>query len=487
MGNEGVDDMALASIDLGCAADERRPREEPQQHRRTPDALGYDIFADGCSRGDALVTKRCRNRHDHLLSWAVHRVAIVVLLVARLAHAQSEGEPAPSPVPDPTPPVAEPTPTLAPPAATASTSPPAPAAAIATTTDPTPPADRWSMRLGGYVQPQFRLRQNSPAAVDEDGFRLARVRLTASAEGRAGDLVLSAFIEAELQPTFTLADAFATVARPLEGKGTLALDVGQTRVPISRQQLISDSRLSFVDKAQLATIAPDRDLGARATFVPPGVPIRVIAGAFNGEGKNQIQNINEGYLYAGRVEVTPVGGAAPLAESAFGHTWISAAISAGYNKLTPGDYRENQLSLGADISGAYRGLSGSVEYLVVRHAFKGDPMKLPGPDYKGNGWMAQLAYLLPVALPPNEKTRVEIGARVEEIDRNDTVPIPQLGDPAQSVREYTGVASIYVREHLLKAQIAFSHFQELETQTSTGTDATFANDQLLLQITYRVE
>jgi hypothetical protein len=359
---------------------------------------------------------------------------------------------------------------------------------LAVAAEGSPEEERWSMRLGGYVQPQFRMRENSPAAVDEDGFRLARVRMTATAEGRAGNLVLSAFVEAELQPTFTLADAYATISRPLENKGVVTLDVGQTRVPLSRQQLLSDSRLSFVDKAQLATIAPDRDLGARLTFVPPGLPhLRVIAGAFNGEGKNQIQNINEGYFYAGRVEVTPIGGPAPYAESAFAMPWVSAAISVGHNKLTPGDYRENQLSLGADLSGAYRGLSGSLEYLVVKHAFRGDPMKLPGPDYSGMGWMAQLAYLLPVELPPHRKSRLEVAARVEEIDRNDTVPIPQLGDPAQSVREYTGVLSAYMRQHTLKAQLAFSHFTEIETQTSTGADATFANDQVLLQVTYRVE
>lgn len=360
--------------------------------------------------------------------------------------------------------------------------------AVGATAGPAAPEDRWSMRLGGFVQPQFRVRQDSPAAVDEDGFRFARARLTATAAGRAGDLVLSAFIEGELQPTFALADSFVTVSRPLSGHGVFTLDLGQTRVPISRQQMISDSRLSFVDRAQLATLAPDRDLGARVWFIPPGVPVRVIAGMFNGEGKNQIQNINEDYLYAGRIEVTPLGGpAAPFAESAFGKAFVSAAISAGYNKLTPGDYRENQLSLGGDISGAYRGFSGSVEYLMVKHTFEGDPMKLPGPDYKGNGWMAQLAYLLPVELPPSEKLRIEVGARIEEIDRNDAVPIPQLGDPAQSVRAYTGVLSAYLREHSLKAQLAFNHFQELETRTSTGADATYANDQLLLQITYRVE
>jgi hypothetical protein len=373
---------------------------------------------------------------------------------------------------------------------------PAPVTSPAIATVAAVPEDAWTMRLGGYVQSQYRLRQNSAAANDEDGFRLARVRLTATGEGTLGEWRASAFIEAELQPTFQLADAYASLSRPLPNKGVITFDVGQTRVPISRQQMISDSRLSFVDKAQFAVpatgvpqVAPDRDLGARLWFVPSGLPVRVIAGAFNGEGKNQIQNINESYLYAGRVEVTPFGGPTqPYAESAFAsEPWLSAALSVGHNKLTPGEYRENRTILGGDIAGAYRGISGSFEYITAKYRFSGDPANLPGPDYNAQGWVAQLAYLLPVELPPAKHSRLEVGARVEEVDRNDAVPIPLLGDPAQSIRAFTGVMSVYMRQHSLKAQLAFSHYEEVETLTSTMTDAVFDNDQVLLQITYRVE
>jgi hypothetical protein len=76
---------------------------------------------------------------------------------------------------------------------------------------------------------------------------------------------------------------------------------------------------------------------------------------------------------------------------------------------------------------------------------------------------------------------------VEEIDRNDTIPIPAPADPAQSVRSLTAVASYYLRMHTLKAQLAFTHFEELEDQTASGAKATFDNDQLLLQVTYRLE
>lgn len=365
--------------------------------------------------------------------------------------------------------------------------------------DPTPPSSSEreqealasyspsSVSFGGYIQPQFRSRQDSPAQFDQEGFRFARARLIGVAATRAGNLELSAFIEAEIQPTFDMIDAFATVARKLPHHGTLSLDLGQMRVPISRQQLLSDARLAFVDKGQIASIAPRRDLGARLGLVVPHLPqVRIVGGMFNGEGPNQIENINQKYLYAGRVEITPWGKEAQLAESSFGGHFVTVAGSFGRNALTAGTRRENVTYLGVDVSGSYKGLSGSFEYLEARHEFEqGDTMLVE--NFKANGFVAQLNYLLPMELPPFEQARIEIGARFEEIDRNDTVPIAQPGDPEQSVRAITAVATYYLRMHSLKAQLAFTRFDELEDMTTLGENAVYDNDQLLLQVTYRLE
>jgi len=349
---------------------------------------------------------------------------------------------------------------------------------------PYAPSSVW---LDGYLQPQFRFRQDSPAQFDENGFRFARARAIVHGKTRAGNVDLAAFVEAELQPTFDMVDAFVTATRKLPHKGQVSLDVGQMRVPISRQQLLSDSRLAFVDKGQVATIAPRRDLGARLGFVVPKLPqVRVVGGVFNGEGPNQVQNINQKFLYAGRLEITPLGRETQLAESAFGGHFLTAAVSVGLNKLTAGTRREDVRYLGFDVSGSWKGISGSFEYLDVDHSFT-EAGAMTVEDYRANGFIAQLNYMLPVKLPPFRQGRLELGGRVEEIDRNDTVPIAQLGDPEQSVREITGVVSFYVRMHSLKVQLAFSHFDEIETRTSVDEDAVYDNDQLLLQVTYRLE
>jgi len=421
---------------------------------------------------------------------------LILLLASGVASAQPAGDQPPVP-PDPVPEqVPDPTPTPAPDPVPVPVPTPAPE-------PPKPPSEEAllsmanyapsSVSVGGYLQPQFRLRQNSPVQGDQDGFKFARARLIIVGQTHAGNLDLSATVETELQPQFSMLDAYASVVRVFgKSKGALPgkvqLDVGQMRTPISRQQMLSDSRIAFVDKAQLATIAPDRDLGARLTFAPPKLPAKVFLGAFNGEGKNQVENINESYLYAARLELAPFGRDVPLAEGAFGGKVLIAGLSYGHNKLSSqANGQEKRTYLGADIFGSWKGISASFEYLVVKYAFEGGDPGMLSPDYKGNGWVAQLNYLLPVKLPPYQQSRLEVGARIEEIDRNDLIPIAQPGDPNQSVREITGVLTYYMRMHNLKAQLVFNHFDELEDKSIVGADAKYKNDQVILQVTYRME
>jgi hypothetical protein len=429
---------------------------------------------------------------------------LILLLASGAASAQPAGdqppvppdptpEPTPTPVPDPAPmPVADPVPTPAP-APTPAPPPPPPSEEEVLSMANYAPS---SVSVGGYLQPQFRLRQNSPVQGDQDGFRFARARLIVVGQTHAGNLDLSATVETELQPQFSMLDAYASVSRVFAKSkrdkralaGKVTLDVGQMRTPISRQQMLSDSRIAFVDKAQIATIAPDRDIGARLTLAPPKLPVRLLLGAFNGEGRNQVENINESYLWAARLELSPWGRDAALAEGAFGGKVLTVGLSYGHNKLSSqANGHENRTYLGVDVFGSFKGLSAAFEYLVVKYSFDGSDTAMLSPDYEANGWVAQLNYLLPLELPPYQQSRLELGARVEEIDRNDLFPIAQAGDPNQSVREYTGVLTYYMRMHSLKAQLVFNHFDELEDKTVVGSDATYKNDQVIVQLTYRME
>jgi len=341
-----------------------------------------------------------------------------------------------------------------------------------------------TFKIGGYVQPQGRIRQDDDVAqFDENGFRFRRARLTLEGARRHGDVEFAVAVETELTPEFQLLDGYIAARSCLVGDGAWEIDLGQLKAPVSRQTLLSDSRLAFVDKAELASLAPDRQLGALGRLTVPQLPMLVLTGGvFNGEGRNQVQNVDQRFLYAGRLEVRPLGRTVKLAESAHDGDFAVVGLSVARNRGGTGTSVETSTYLGGDVAFAFKGVSGTVEYLQVEHAFS-DGSALP--DYKANGFDAQLAYLVP--LPGYAADRLEIGARFEEIDRNDTLPIVGLGDPNQSLRYYTGVLTWYQDGHDLKLQIQASHIQEIEDKDQNLMDATYANDTILLQAQYRME
>ncbi len=349
---------------------------------------------------------------------------------------------------------------------------------------PAPEPGAPTFRLGGYVQPQARLRQDDAVAqFDEDGFRFRRARLTLAAHRAFGQVEYEVEVESELTPDFQLLDAYLAASACLAGDGRWRVAMGQLKAPVSRQTLLSDSRLSFVAKAELQGLAPDRQLGALGGLTVPYLPqVTLQAGVFNGEGRNQVQNVDQRFLYAGRLEVRPFGRGVPLTESAHDGDYLAVAMSAARNRTGTGVSVETALTLGGDVAFAWRGVSGSLEYLQVDHTFS---MGSVLPAYRGNGFVAQAAYLLP--LPGFAADRLEVGARFEEIDRNDTIPIVGKGDANQSLRYYTAALTWYQARHDLKLQLQLSHIVEVEDLDQNLRDATYANDTVLLQAQYRME
>ncbi|MBK9030707.1 MAG: hypothetical protein IPL61_05105 [Myxococcales bacterium] len=340
----------------------------------------------------------------------------------------------------------------------------------------------FTLHGGGYLQPQLRVRQDDPVApFDEDGFRVRRARVIAGATRELDRVKVEVAAEAELTPDFRLLDASVAASSCLINGGGWRLEAGQFKVPVSRQALLSDSRLGFVDKPELASLAPDRQLGAMATVIVPNAPMaRVSAGLWNGEGVNQGGNVDQHFLYAGRFELRVLGRDVALAESALGGRFAWLGASAARQRQDAGDGLEDQTTLGADVAVAVAGASGTFEYLQVEHAF----VNASRPDYRANGVVVQAAYLLPRWGLPG---RIELAARWEEIDRNDAVPIVRRGDPDQSLRSYTAGATWYLDGHDLKVQATASSIQEVEDQDALGRDARYANDTLLVQVTARID
>lgn len=339
------------------------------------------------------------------------------------------------------------------------------------------------LTIGGYLQPQLRLREDDPmVGFDEDGFRVRRGRVQLGDHARFGRLVLKAEVEVEVASTVELQDGYVEVGSCLQGGGAWRVDAGQFKVPVSRQALLSDARLAFVEKPELATLAPDRQIGAAATVNVPYAPWLVVAGGlFDGEGKNQGGNVDQRFLFAGRVEVRPFGRDVKLAESNLGGDYLVVGASAAQNRNASGSDIERTRTFGADVAFGWNGLSGAAEYLEVRHVRDLGSY----PAYRANGVAAQLSYLLP--LPGRWARRLELGARFDEIDRNDAIPIERPGDPDQSLRTYHLAATWYQHGHDLKLQLDLAHIVEVEDITRNRTTAVYANDTILVQATYRLE
>lgn len=337
--------------------------------------------------------------------------------------------------------------------------------------------------VGGYLQPQFRVRQDDPNDPDAtDGFRIRRARLKLDAAKPVGELALEGHVEAEATPNFQLLDAYASLAGTLPADGSWKVLAGQFKAPFSRQTLLSDADLQMVEKAQLVELAPDRQIGAGAVVNVPGAPfLELSAGVFDGEGKNQPANIDERFMYVGRLAFRPIGTHAKLIESALGPDAVSVAVSAAYDQLDTGGVVQTTKRFGADVFGSWNGLSGTAEIILTQISFTGSGAQ---PDFGQRGLNVQVGYLLP--LPAVRRRRFEVAARMEELDRNDTVPIQRPGDPFQSTRSFVLGLSYYQLGHALKLQLAAYHIQEIEDRDVSGMNASLPNDQILLQATYKL-
>jgi hypothetical protein len=332
--------------------------------------------------------------------------------------------------------------------------------------------------VGFYLQPQLKAVQNSAAGDDEDGFGVRRFRLLFSTERPLACWKLALRSEIEVFPNFTAQDAYLELAGPTVF-GALRFDLGQFKTPFSRQTLVSDSRLQLVEKAQITTLAPDRQIGFQASATLPYSEVTL--GIFNGDGKNTVDNQDENFEYVGRVTVRPLGQDAKLMESAFQGVQLEVSGSIAHNRRFKMTGDQIVDTYGVDGFAAWEGASLAAEYLIAKTTFEEGAVS--STPFDANGFYVQGGYLLP--LPGWAWRRFELAARLEEVDRNDTVPIQQPGNPEQSQRYYTIGASYYHAQHDLKVQLQASHIVEIEDRTAAGQDASYANDSVLLQVTYR--
>jgi phosphate-selective porin OprO and OprP len=247
------------------------------------------------------------------------------------------------------------------------------------------------------------------------------------------------------------------------------LKAGQFKVPYSRQQMTSSGRQEFVDRALTdPAFSPSFSPGVMywgTRFGEKEDVLEYYAGIFDGasaigiiEGAN-IQNNDDGMLYAGRVAVNPFGALAySEADLRPCPDWCKLLMAFGLNGYYHQDNNRSvaldnfdDWGVGIDAAMAWRGWFAQAEL-----HYREDAQPNANDDVESIGWYAQVGYMI---VPQT----FEVGLRWAEVAWDGTTAAGTPTVPTNSAaREYLLVLNYYWHEHNMKLQFDFgrveSHF-----------------------------
>lgn len=355
----------------------------------------------------------------------------------------------------------------------------------------------------GWVQPRFSWQQSDKRpGIDFDpnpGFTLQRVRLGFVANIETW---IRGQVELELggQQQTPLMDAFV-VASPIP---EVAFTAGQFRVPFSRQNLLASKTFQFADTAYFVTPkwVVDRDMGAMISGSLFEGRARYFLGVFDGNepGRGQTSNTDPYMLYAGRLEISPLGAPPrfegdlrPLAER---RSFI-VTLGGGAMRNHVDDKHYQRTHVGADLGLWFMGASLYAEYYkrTDRADAPNDPHIVnQAPSVTSEGFNVQVGYFPPA---PWVEEHLELAARVEAFDPNKEVPHPGIGaglrdldqaTPQWGYRGYLlGVNVFPTKVHEVKLQASYEIRNEtkkcLDGQSGAACTGYIRNNLFVAQAT----
>jgi hypothetical protein len=309
---------------------------------------------------------------------------------------------------------------------------------------PAAPADPKHLRVSeaGWFEPSLLLQGwfwVKHKADTTSTFRLRRAELKVKGELVPGTFAYSVMIDPAKQLPFDKAGEVTdadgkTLTVHLPPKDTSVLqdvfvtyiteyvDVsfGQFKVPLSYEGYNSSSKLIMPERTQISRYYGDkRDIGLR--FEKEIGPVRYVAGVFNGNGLNRLDNNNQKDA-ALRLEYKPVTG---LLLAAVGYTSVGERDEPGTKDRVEGDVR---VELG--------------DFTLQAEYLRGWDGPAPG-RVEGHGAYGALAYKLFGSLEPI--------VRVGFLDKN-------LDAPDDRLVHFEGGLNYYVQKHELKLQASYSAF-----------------------------
>jgi hypothetical protein len=225
--------------------------------------------------------------------------------------------------------------------------------------------------------------------------------------------------------------------------------VGQGKVPFSRQEYTSSGRQQFVDRwVGNALYAPGRDQGVRIEGQNESKTLEYAVGVYNGIARNINVNDNDDYLYSGRVVWTPFG-EYKLEEGSLDYPdspKLALGLAAVENTVGVGTSATDVSRLGYEVAFKWRGLNAQGEYFD-------ESAERAGVDNDNKGYYIQAGYLF-----PNKK--FELAARLENIERDQTFSVTNLGSALKDF-EGTGFGvNYYFGKHVNKLQADYFTYED---------------------------
>jgi hypothetical protein len=328
-------------------------------------------------------------------------------------------------------------------------------------------AGKDSLRLGGWIQPGFRYVTDTEFNDDDaDGFEFNNARLIGM-----GDLEIGAGFGAGFRfnfdvnrGNFLVRDTYGTLSFKKE---LVAIDVGQLKMPLGLAMLQSEAKLQFPVSPITRRLSFGRDLGAqiRSGFELGPTWIEASFMLANGEGGfRQRRNLDDEFVYAGRLEVAPLGRMEltepDLDDSDFQLTLGFSAGRNGYlgNELGLQDVGAAETKIEGDVRMWFKGASVRAEVL---RAMRGDTASNDG--YGRSALVVQAGYVLPI---PIRVPQFELVAKLQQYDVNTELAGDE--DPEQYLVENTETrvlqfgANAYLAKHAAKIQVVYQLTDLLE-------------------------
>jgi hypothetical protein len=383
----------------------------------------------------------------------------------------------------------------------------APASADLTVFEAPKVAD-FKLDLYGWVQPRFTWQQSDDRPQvnfqPNPAFVVQRARL--GTIGAFGPWA-RAQIEVDFSGEFAVPiDAFVTLSPIHEKVASLNFTFGQFRVPISRQNLLPSVGLQFADLAYF--VAPnflvDRNIGGKIWSDLFAGRVRLEIAMFNANdpGRGQKLNSSPYFLYAARVEISPLG-PAPRFEGdlrplgAQHRPVVTVAASAMKSRFDDKHFYRNYV--GADLAAYWEGASlyGEFFYHYDDPIAVTDPttmMPAKGQRVVQMGFNVQAGYFPPL---PWVREHLEPVVRVEYFDPNIDVKTPTNdsgerdltgANPTWGYLGYVVGLNYYLNHrHTAKAQLSYEIRNEtkqcLKGQMLPNCTGYIANNLLVAQVT----